>query len=409
MNQQELRHFLEKMASGRQTSQEQDAFNQWVEQCSREAYEQLLNTWEEVVKSHENAAVVDDSLVNKIEAALDRFDEQAAAPEKQREDEPTVRRALWPRLAAAASIVLILSVGAHFLLQKKQISNPAAKNHTHDIAPGGNKAILTLANGTKIVLDNEKNGTIANQGGTAVNKNGDGQLVYNAQQSTPGTQTNAYDTLTTPRSGVYHITLADGSKVWLNSATSIRYPAAFSGKYRTVELLYGEAFFDVRHDGKMPFRVKTASQTTEDIGTLFDVNAYKDEPLIKTTLVEGAVSVAQGTETAVLKPGQQARILADGAGQKIRIVNNIDTDEIMAWKNGLFQFTNADIKTIMRQLARWYDVDVVYEGKVTTRLFTGDIHRNINASEAMQILTYLKINYRIVDKKIIITSNKTDN
>ena len=409
MNPQELRHFLQKMASGRQTSQEQEAFNQWVEQCSREEYGQMLNTWAELVNSHENTGIVDDSVVNKIEAALDQFDEQATALEKQPENEPTVRRALWPRLAAAASIVLILSVGAHYLLQKKQVDRSVAKNHTHDIAPGGNKAILTLANGTKIVLDNEKDGTIASQNGTAVNKSGDGQLVYNAQQSSSGTPVNAYDTLTTPRSGVYHITLVDGSKVWLNSATSIRYPATFGGKYRTVELLYGEAFFDVKHDGKMPFRVKTGGQITEDIGTLFDINDYKDEPLVKTTLIEGGISVARGGELAVLKPGEQAQINAEGTGQKIRVVNNVDTDEIMAWKNGLLQFTNADIRTIMRQLARWYDVDVVYEGKVTQRLFTGDIHRNINASEAMQILTYLKINYRIVDKKIIITSNKTDN
>lgn len=406
MNQQELQQFLEKLASGNYTNEEYGAFTNWVENCSSDEYELMLICWE-TIAGEGASEPLHYSLIEKIELGLNGIDEQKLLSD-QLYDETVHRKSIWPRMAVAASVLLCLSVGIHFFLQKKQAGKQTAQNQTHDIAPGGNKAILTLANGQKIILNNSRNGVIANQTNIVVSKKQDGQLVYNAAEAPGPGKTGAvsYDTLTTPRGGTYHITLADKTQVWLNAATSIRYPAAFTGRYRTVELLYGEAYYEVNHNDKMPFRVIVSGQTIQDIGTSFNINAYQDEIAVKTTLLEGSVSVSTRNETAVLKPDQQALINTDDRYRKIRVMKNIDGSEIVAWKNGLFEFTDADIQTVMRQIARWYNVDVVYNGQIPKRLFTGDIHRDIKASEAMQILTYLKINYKIAGKKIIITSNE---
>ncbi|WP_051691987.1 FecR family protein [Pedobacter borealis] len=408
MNQQERQQFLTKMASGNHTEEEYKVFSDWVNSCSREEYEHMLRDWGKFMSENEPYELVDSRLIKKIESGLDDLESKQSPLDFQYpNDEPQGQQSLWPRLAVAASILLLLSVGIYSFLRKKQANEIIVKNRTHDLAPGGNKAVLTLANGQRIVLDNEKNGVIANQGNTAVNKKQDGHLVFDANPALASqTAVEVYDTLTTPRAGVYHLTLADGSRVWLNSATSIRFPATFNGKSRTVELIYGEAYYEVIHNDNKPFSVIVGRNKVQDIGTHFNINAYQDEPVIKTTLLEGSVKVSNSAEAVLLKPGQQSQINTLGSNRQIKVVNDIDTDEIVAWKNGLFQFTDADIQTVMRQLARWYDVEVVYKGNVSKRLFTGDIHKDINASQAMQILTYLKINYKIEGKKIIITSTQ---
>jgi len=406
MNQQELQHFLEKLASGNYTNEEYDAFTNWMEHCSSEEYELMLICWEAIMGEGHVPEPSHHNLIEKIELGLNRIDEQKLLSDELN-NKTVPGKSIWPRMAVAASILLSLSAGIYFFLQKKQADKQVAQNQMHDIAPGGNKAILTLAGGQKIVLDNSRNGVIVNQTNIVVSKKQDGQLVYNAAQiAAPGkAEAVSYDTLTTPRGGTYNITLADNSQIWLNAGTSLRYPAAFTGKYRTVELLYGEAYYEVSHNDKMPFRVIVSGHTIQDIGTHFNINAYQDEAAVKTTLLEGCVSVSTPNETTVLKPDQQAQINTEGGDRKIRVINNVDSDEIVAWKNGFFEFTNVDIQTVMRQLARWYDVEVVYKGQISKRLFTGDIHRDIKASEAMQILTYLKIDYKITGKKITITSN----
>jgi transmembrane sensor len=410
MNQLELQRLLEKFASGSYTNAEYQTFISWKENCSAAEYEQMLVSWEAIIENNTHFEPFDKSLFEKIELGLDQIDGKKIKPHQQLHVNADRKISLWPSIVAAASILLFVAVGLHFIFQKKQPAKQIAHNLTHDIGPGGNKAMLTLANGQKIILDDAKNGLVANQGNAVVNKNQGGGLVYTAQTSTEShLNDGSYDTLTTPRAGIYHITLADGSKIWLNAATSIRYPAAFTGKYRTVELLYGEAYYEVNHNSNMPFRVIVGSQITEDIGTSFNINAYRDEPVIKTTLLEGSVRVAEGNTAEILKPEQQSQINVDGENRKIKVVNGADIDEIIAWKNGFFQFTNADLQTVMRQLARWYDMDVVYNGPISKSLFTGDIHRNINASEAMQILAFLNIDYKITGKKITITSNKTNN
>jgi len=289
--------------------------------------------------------------------------------------------------------VLAFLTFGYFLLHRQHVPEQT------DIAPGGNKAILSF-NGQKIRLENARNGTVASNSMTTVIKQSGGKLIY------VGAGQGSYDTLTTPRGGTYQLTLSDGSRIWLNAATAIRYHSSFSGdKFRTVELLYGEAYYEVKHDIKQPFHVIVGKQTIEDIGTHFDVNAYADEGAVKTTLLEGGIKVVRGNQFRRLVPGQQSLVLTGGNSIQVR---DADTEEAMAWKNGYFQFTNADIKAVMRQLARWYDVQVVYQGPVSTHLFTGDIHRDITAAQAMQILTYLQISYRIEGKKIIINSQTTN-
>jgi len=317
------------------------------------------------------------------------------------------------RIAAAASIVLIISVTIFLNLSKQAATPPvvtANQNATikgNDIAPGGNKAILTLADGSQINLDSANNGALTQQGNIRVTKLQDGKLVYNQDGSFLSTTAEvAYNTVSTPRGGQYQLTLADGSQVWLNAASSIRFPASFTGKERKVEIT-GEAYFEVAKNTAMPFRVSIAGgrQEVEVLGTHFNINAFDDEELIKTTLLEGSVKVSTPSPLervgVRLRPGQQSTLSADA---RINILNAIDTDEVMAWKNGKFQFgEGADVKAVMRQVARWYDVDVEYKGTVTGRI-GGTISRNVNASQVFKMLEMTgTVKFRIEGKKIIIT------
>ena len=288
----------------------------------------------------------------------------------------------------------------------------------NDVAPGGNKAILTLANGKQIILDSAANGTISQQGNTKVIKLNDGQLAYqsatgNGQQA----METSYNTITTPKGGQYQIVLADGSKVWLNAASSLRYPTSFS-KDRNVALT-GEGYFEVIHNATKPFTVSVNRISVEDLGTHFNINAYSDEQIIKTTLLEGSVRVtlrqAQGDKGVVIKPGQQAILPFDRAQGKlaprnerdrqddkeIKIVN-ADVEEAVAWKNGFFQFKNASIETIMKQVARWYDVEVIFESRLNQEL-NGTIPRNMSVSNMFKIFELTgKVHFKIEGKKVTV-------
>jgi len=317
-------------------------------------------------------------------------------------EQKPVRR-LWPRIAAAASILLFLSVGIYYLLHESP-QQLAAQNQKNDITPGSNKAILTLANGKQISLTDVKNGNIAQQGAINIKKTANGQVVYNANttSSLDKVVQVTYNTITTPRGGQYHLTLADGTNVWLNAASSIKYPVPFNGKERRVEVT-GEAYFEVVHNAAMPFNVTVNGQIIEDIGTHFNINAYNDEPATKTTLLEGAVKVSKGKVSAILKPGQQSVVMNKGDNSFVNVSNNVNTDLVMAWKNGKFSFYNSDIQTVMRQLGRWYDVDVEYEGKIPSTIFSGEIYRNVNLSKALEILRFTNINFRVEGRKIVVT------
>ncbi len=267
-----------------------------------------------------------------------------------------------------------------------------------DVAPAGNRAMLVLGDGTTIALDSAHNGELARQGNTKVSRQ-NGEVVDKGGGKEEGM---VYNTLTTPRGGFYNLVLQDGTKVWLNAASSLRYPVSFAGKERVVEVT-GEAYFEVAHDPGKPFRVKAGEQVIEDIGTGFNVNAYPDEGAITTTLVEGAIRVKQEGNGVVLKPGEQASIA--GGRKKLR-VSEADVEAVMAWKNGMFRFNGAGIEEIMRQVARWYDVEVVYEGPMAVRHYHGAASRNINASEMLKVLEQSDIRFRIEGKKIILMRTK---
>src|SRR5579872_5798617 len=287
----------------------------------------------------------------------------------------SLRRKRW--IAFAASVILLLGVGTYFLLNR-EVKPDAARGYTakkHDVPPGHDGAILTLADGQKIVLDSVQNGSLATQGATRITKLNNGQLNYTS--SNEKSSEILYNTLTTPRARKATVILVDGTQVWLNAASSIKYPTAFAGKERRVEIA-GEAYFEIKKNAEMPFVVRRAGsdEIIQVLGTRFNVNAYDDEDAMKTTLLEGSVKVIRGRHSRILSPGQQA-ILGNIDDDGIRVVDDTNIDEVMAWKNGRFQFSNMDLKTIMRQLTRWYDVDVVFDGEAPDIRIGGIIHNDV--------------------------------
>ena len=331
---------------------------------------------------------------------------------------PVVKR-LWFRMTMAAAVVVLVCIPVYYYIIKTPIPKPVAQTSTqpapqHDALPGGNKATLTLADGTIVDLDNAVNGTLNEQNNTIIRKK-DGALKYEpaipVRPGHPGggnpqsaINTVAYNILTTPKGGQYFLELPDGSKVWLNAASSIRYPTAFNNKERLVELT-GEAYFDIKKNQNIPFRVHFTSPSKdggdregmiEVMGTQFNVNAYHDESTIRATLLEGKIKMVSDKQTAILKPGQQAQIKNTSLGNgHIRVSDDVDTEEAIAWKNGLFYFDNVDIQAIMRQLARWYKVQVVFRGKIPARRFAGQVSRNSNLSQVLKILELSKIHFTV--------------
>lgn len=319
------------------------------------------------------------------------------------------------RWMMAAAVVLLLGVGMWLLAGRHAssgiVSSPAIRE-TKPIdvpAPNGNNAILTLADGSTVVLDSVKNGELARQGDAQVSKANAGRLVYNTldqASNTPGQAPVAivYNTVSTRRGGQFQIVLPDGSKVWLNTVSSLRFPTAFTGTERVVELK-GEAYFEVAKNAAQPFvvHVSTAEDKGMDVrvlGTQFNVMAYDNEAEIRTTLLEGAVKVMKGDKSRVLAPGEQAKVDKQGG---LTLDAKADVDLAMAWKNGFTSFKSADIRSIMRQVERWYDIDVVYEGNVPERTFSGGISRDANLSELIRLLEVSKIHFKIEGRKLIVT------
>ena len=304
----------------------------------------------------------------------------------------------WSRLAAAASILLCLGIGGYYFSQRNE-PKQVAQVVKQDIAPGSNKAILTLANGQRIQLNDVKNGRLAVQGNVSITKASDGTLAYASNDVEPSSaDAIAYNTVSTPLGGQYHLTLADGSNVWLNAGSSIKYPTSFSGTERKVEIT-GEAYFEIAHNKNMPFRVVTDRQIVEVLGTHFNVNAYADEDDVRTTLLEGSVKVSGSNNIKIIKPGEQAVLSRGGLA-----VEDADLEQAVAWKNGYFRFNDEKIGSIMRKLSKWYNIDVTYNGQVTEEGFNGKISRFKNISQALRMLEKTKaVHFRIEGRRIIVT------
>jgi transmembrane sensor len=292
----------------------------------------------------------------------------------------TRNKFLWVRYAAAVAIFLCLSAGLYVYINRDSSEQLDLTNSRDDVRPGGNKAILTLSNGARIVLNDAKDGTLAQQGNASVVKLANGELAY--KQGGSADEAPVYNTMSTPRGGQYKLQLPDGTTVMLNAESSITYPIAFTGKERIVTIS-GEAYFEVAKNKKMPFLVHFGDQTVEVLGTHFNISAYKDQPVFKTTLLEGSVKISEGQEKQLLVPGQQA--VYEPGSHKFN-VKTVDTDDILAWKNGLFLFDNTEIDNVMLQLARWYNIEVFYQGPKPTLNFTGEIRKDSNLSRIFKIL-----------------------
>jgi len=303
------------------------------------------------------------------------------------------------RWRVAASILLLLSIGLytgyrHYINSRQIMANQAALK---TIKPGGNNAVLTLANGSKIILNNVHNGQLTMQGHISINKINSGKLVYQSQPNAANaTAKPTYNTVTTPAGGQYQLVLADGTTVWLDALSSIRYPAVFEGNERDVEL-QGEAYFEVAKNKAMPFHVISNGQTVEVLGTHFNINAYADEPEITTTLLEGKVKIWNNNRSAVLAPGQQSVVK-----NQVIIVSNTDTRGAVAWKNGYFRFTNTEIAPLMRQISRWYNVNIVYTSAPNERKFTGGISRDANIASVILMLKDVGIDATMKGSTIVI-------
>jgi transmembrane sensor len=366
MQQKDIKAILEKVQSGNYSPEDEAIAKYWLHQLKLDEQNDFT------------------------ESDLDDVSEEMWLNITEKQQTSKVKR-IWPRIAAAASILVILSAGVYFALRRSQQTEQFAL--TQDIPPGHNVATLTLANGQKIILNKGLKGQLATQGTTVIQAD-DNNISYNA-----GAKSNqiSYNTLTTARGeqSPYPLILADGTKVWLNAASSITFPTAFPGKERIVKIT-GEAYFEVVHNDKHPFKVESAGQVTEDIGTHFNIMSYTDEPNAKVTLAEGAVRV----NGQLLQPGEQT-INTNG---NIKVAK-INVGFELAWKDGYFRFTGASITTVMRELARWYNIDVVYEGKVTDEVFYGRVARKRNISEVLRILERSnKVNFKIEGRRVTVLS-----
>ena len=277
----------------------------------------------------------------------------------------------------AASLVIAVGVGATYIANNEQQQDEQiamVKEETpKEITAAVAGAILTLADGSQIILDSLGNGLVAQQSNTTIS-NKDGKLIYNSQE---GAST-VYNTMSTPKAQKYNLQLADGTKVWLNASSSIKFPTAFSGKTREVSIT-GEAYFEVSSDKSKPFIVDVGGMQVEVLGTHFNINSYDDEEVIRTTLLEGSVVINQNMKSKKLYPGQQATVNSIG---DINLEKNVNLSQVMSWKNGLFYFENSSLQEVMRELSRWYDVEVIYVNGIPKRNFEGEIQRNLNLKDA---------------------------
>ncbi|HEY1009775.1 MAG TPA: FecR family protein [Daejeonella sp.] len=313
------------------------------------------------------------------------------------------KRRIVFRLAASAAAIVVIAIGLFYQPQADKPAPLAGQGvEQEQIVPGGNKAMLTLANGKKIILSDASNGTLAEQAGVQISKTADGQLVYkildpSQQDLNTGNQ---FNTIETPKGGQYQIHLPDGSTVWLNAASKLTYPSSFSSHTNRKVDLTGEAYFEIAKDHSRPFIVKTATQEVEVLGTHFNVNSYEDEPAVKTTLLEGSVKInTNNGSNRILKPGQQLAL----TGNTIHIAN-IDTELAVAWKNQQFVFESDDIRYIMRMVSRWYNVEVEYRGPIPESKFGGSVSRFDNVSEVLKPLELTgRVRFKIEGKRIIVT------
>ncbi len=388
MTEQQLSKLIEKYLLGSASEEERLKVERWYES---------FDTYEEGFEAEEN-------MVSFLRSWL-RVKEKIAntKSESKNLNGQTKYKSLY-KWAAVAAILILLS-GTYFLINKNEETGIARQQIKNDFKPGGNKAILTLGNGQKIMLDSSSNGLLSMQGNTKVLKLNKGTLSYKEgsgrQKAESKQEKVTFNTISTPRGGKYEVVLPDGSKVWMNAGSSLRFPTSFVGNKRVVEMT-GEAYFEIAQNEDMPFEVEVKGMIVKVLGTHFNIMAYEENKGVRTALLEGKVRVTTGEgQEVVLNPGQRAiwDMNGDLAVEKIK-----NRQQIIAWKNGLFWFENSDINEVMKQLSRWYDVDIEIKGNIPD-LFTGSIPRELSFSEVFEVLQKTgSVHYEIEDnRKIVIT------
>ncbi|OQP52633.1 hypothetical protein A4H97_25265 [Niastella yeongjuensis] len=295
------------------------------------------------------------------------------------------RGRIYKRIMAAAAAVLMIGFTGWWMYRTNThkpsaAEQPLAFSSNNVIVPGSNKAVLTLANGKKISLTDAGTGNIAHETGISIEKTADGQMLYRITDAAPATAV-IYNTIETPVGGQYQVLLPDGTKVWLNAKSALRFPVHFNDTERRVEIS-GEAYLEVAHDKTKPFRVVNPGQVVEVLGTHFNVNTYDNEAAMKTTLLEGAVKIATNGNTALLKPGQQSNVV----NGNIRTLDEVNVEDVVAWKNNKIQFTDLDIHSVMRMLERWYNIDVSYTGNEINTTFGGSVSRSKDIDVVLKLL-----------------------
>ncbi len=364
------------------TPAEQIELDQWLDSdpINRERFEKRGNidaTWEGL------------ALLEEGDLRGEKLRSEGILP---KDNSPIYRRKRikWQWYSGVAAVLLLAVVLIYLFERTNHVSIPLVSAPV-DLPPGGNRAVLVLADGTHISLDSAHNGALAHQGASQVVKVDAGQLAYK-----PGANLGevGYNTILTPAGGQYQVTLPDRSVVWLNAASSIRFPTVFAGQFRSVEIT-GEAYFDVAQNASHPFIVQSGDAKIKVLGTRFNIKAYKEEKSTKATLLDGSIAVSTNTESVALRPGQQAIITSNIQ------VQGVDTTEVSGWKEGYFLYNGADIETVMRDISRWYGVDVQFEGSITNKKLSAHLSRNRNVSDVLEALQASGYHFKIEGRKTI--------
>lgn len=368
MQQEEITSLVDKYLRGTITTEERERLLGWYRAQNETEVEWDLNEDENAFRSRVYA---------KIESRI------------KSQHPKVIINAIWYRVVAAAIVLIVLAIGFNSYYKSRKIEPEYVEAKPAElILPAAQKAILTLADGTKIILDGTNNSVLGRMDGVTIRKTENGQLIYDfsdpqrSASRNAGRQGEIFDVIETPAGGNYNFNLPDGTKVFLNSSSVLKFPVVFAKNNREV-LLTGEAYFEVAKDSSRPFRVESGDQTVEVLGTHFNVNSYANEPVIRTTLIEGSVKILQRNtgEAKFLKPGQEANLVKNG---RMTIVS-ADTEQALGWKNGTFVFNDLQLTDILRQMERWYDVRVDYSTVPKTR-YNGVISRHVPLSEALQML-----------------------
>ena len=380
MDIEKISNLLEKFVAGTATPSEENELHAWYRQLN-------------LIKK-DNVPILEESEKELLKRKMLHDMLKQIGSQSSGKVIPFYKKKEFIRKIAVAAVFLIVATSILFIYNPRKQSHVAIAQNIlkEDIAPGHNGAILHLSNGKTIALDSTGDGVIAQQGGIKIVKK-DGKLSYIGKSDKV-----VYNDIVTARGQQWELELPDGTKVWLNAASSIHYPLSFKGKERLVKIT-GEAYFEVVHNSDQPFKVQVGNVQIEDIGTTFNVNAYSDEPLTKTTLVDGSVKVSTGNNTKLLTPGEQAITQENNS---IQVKKNVNVEEVISWKNGQIKFENEDLQTIMRQISRWYDVDITYQDNIPNKIFNGGISRKSNLSELLKILEFEGVHFTQKGRNIIV-------